>query len=247
VQLAGHPVADDVSAGSWIAEATAGATPGATPGAMASSGPPTVASLLPPVFAAYARLLHPAVRYEDDDDVEVPWSAVAAWNDRTAHRLMQWPSITGSWDYVAEFDQPGVWNDSPAEGHLPVPVAERLAAVLARHTTTPDDCWFGVWTDAPPDEGTLQVGGRAHRLVRGPIALATANFAPEPAEQGPNLWFPADRSWCVVTDIDLMSTYVGGSAGLVRALLSGEGLEVHPASPDDLVTPGSDPVNPPPD
>ncbi|WP_448626706.1 hypothetical protein [Geodermatophilus sp. URMC 64] len=235
MQLAGRPVESDVSAGAWI---TAGLAP---------AEPPTVASLVPPVFAAYARVLHPAISYEGDDDVEVPWAAVAALNDRTAHRLMQWPAITGAWDYMADDDQPELWNDSPAEGHLPAAVAARVAAVLARHTATPDDCWFGVWTDAAADAGTLVLGTRGHRLVRGPLALAAANFAPEPAEQGPNLWFPADRSWCVVTDIDLMSSYVGAGAAAVEALLDTDGVEAWPAEPDDPVTPDSDPVNPPPE
>jgi hypothetical protein len=235
VQLAGRPVETDVSAGAWIAAA------------LAPADPPTVASLVPPVFAAYARVLHPAISYEGDDDVEVPWAAVAALNDRAAHRLMQWPAITGSWDFVADDDQPELWNDSPAEGHLAAAVAARMAAVLARHTATPGDCWFGVWTDAAADATTLVLGTRGYRLVRGPLALASANFAAEPAEQGPNLWFPADRSWCVVTDIDLMSSYVGAGAAAVAAVLDTDGVEAWPAEPDDPVTPDSDPVNPPPD
>jgi len=234
VHLAGRPVETDLSAAGWLAAA------------LAPSDPPTVASLVPPVFAGYARVLHPAVSYEGDDDVEVPWAAVAALNDRTAHPLMQWPSITGSWDFVADDDQPELWNDSPAEGHLLAPVAARLAGVLTAHTADPDDCWFGAWTD-DADDAVLHLGRRAFRLVRGPIALAAANFADEPAEQGPSLWFPADRAWCVVTDIDLMSTYVGGSAAAVAAVLADDGLEAWPAGPGDPVLPTSDVVNPPPD
>jgi hypothetical protein len=235
VHLAGRPVETDPAAAGWIAAA------------LAPADPPTVASLVPPVFDAYARVLHPAIRFEGDDDVEVSWAAVARLNDRRAHRLMQWPAITGSWDFVAEDDQPELWNDSPAEGHLLESVAGRLAAVLARHTADPGDCWFAAWTDPPPDPTTVVLGRRLYRLVRGPVALAAANFAAEPAEQGPSLWFPADRAWCVVTDIDLMSTYVGGSAAAMAAVLDDVGLEAWPAEPDDPVTPGSDPVNPPPD
>jgi hypothetical protein len=236
VHLAGRPVETDLSPAGWLAAA------------LAPSDPPIVASLVPPVFARYARVLHPAISYEGDDDVEVAWAAVAALNDRTAHALMQWPSITGSWDFVADDDQPELWNDSPAEGHLLAPVAARLAAVLAAHTADPDDCWFGAWIDdATDDDAALHLGRRAFRLVRGPIGLAAANFADEPAEQGANLWFPADRAWCVVTDIDLMSTYVGGSAAAVAAVLADGGLEAWPAGPDDVVTPDGDVVNPPPD
>src|SRR4051794_16016954 len=179
----------------------------------------TVASLVPPVFEAYARVLHPAVRYAGDDDVDVRWDEVAAYNDTTAHRLMQWPAITGSWEYVGEDDQPALWNDSPAEGHLPAHVAAALAGLLASWTTTPQECWFGWCDDAP--------GGRPHLtlpvcdllLRRGPVTLASANFAPEPQEQSAAVWWPADRAWFVATAPTLMSTYVGGPAGAVDALL----------------------------
>src|SRR5690349_23203664 len=43
-----------------------------------------------------------------------------------------------------------------------------------------------------------------------------------------NLWWPDDRAWCVVTDIDLTSTYVGGSAGCIGELLAHTGLEAWP-------------------
>src|SRR5688500_14983717 len=90
VQLAGRPLEDDVSAGAWIAEALNGRPPG------------TVAAFVPAGFAAFGRVLHPAVRYAGDEDVEVPWSEVADANAAVAHPLMQWPAITGGWEFVAE-------------------------------------------------------------------------------------------------------------------------------------------------
>src|ERR671932_624471 len=141
-----RPVGTDDSPGAWIAAAL--------------RRDRTVASLVPPVFEAYARVLHPAVRYAGDDDVDVRWDEVAAYNGTTAHRLMQWPAITGSW------------------------------------------------------------------------------------EQSAAAWWPADRAWFVATDPALMSTYVGGPAGAVDALL-GSLLEAHPAVPDDPVGYDTDPVNPP--
>ena len=228
MQLAGRPVETDSSAAAWITAA------------LAPPVPRMVASLVPRGFAAHARVLHPAVRYEGDDDVDVPWAAVAGHNGRTAHRLMQWPAITGSWDFVADLDQPELWNDAPAEGHLPVAVAGRLADVLSGHTATSDDCWFGLAADAAPQ----LVGASGYHLVRGPLELAAANFAPEPAEQGPSLWWPADRAWIVVTDPHLTSTYVGGSAAAVADVLAAGGIEAWPAEPADPVTPDSDRLNP---
>ena len=239
MELAGRPVETDLSPASWVAAALAGQQFG------------TVASLVPPVFEGYVRLLHPAVRYQGDADVDVPWSQVAAGNGRTAHRLMQWPSITGSWDYVREDDQPELWNGAPAEGHLPASLAARLAGLLTPHTATAADCVFGLWDgygfvasgDRVP---RLPAPGRSYLLLRGEVGLAAANLAPEPWEQSANLWWPADRRWCVATDVDLMSTYVGGSVRLVDQLLTGPGLEAWPAEPEDPVGYAADTVNPPP-
>jgi hypothetical protein len=67
--------------------------------------------------------------------------------------------------------------------------------------------------------------------------------APEPREQSPALWWPADRAWCVATDPELMSTYVAGPVEVVEALLASM-LEVHPARPDDPVGYVADALNP---
>lgn len=221
----------DVSPGAWIVEAL--------------RDDRSVASLVPPAFAAYARVLHPAVRYAGDDDVDVRWDEVAAHNGTTAHRLMQWPAVTGSWEYVAEEDQPGIWNDSPAEGHLPAHVAAALASLLAAWTTTPQECWFGWCDEARDSPPHLRLPTCDLLLRRGPITLAAANFAPEPQEQSAAAWWPADRAWFVATDPTLMSTYVGGPTGAVDAVLASS-LEAHPASPEDPVGNDTDPVNPAP-
>ncbi len=234
--LGGLPVETDVSPGAWLTGAV-----------HPSAERPTVASLLPPVFEAYARVFHPAYRYEGLDDDGVTWAAVATANGATPHPLMQWPAITGGWEFLVDDSQPPLWDGPPAEGHLPVEVAGPLAAVLAAHTSTPDECWFGRWDgfgfdvhDAP----TLALRDRQYWLVRGTAADAVRNLAPEPHEQSANLWWPLDRAWCVATDIDLMSTYVGGSAACVAALLATPALEAAPSAPEDATGYAADTVNP---
>jgi hypothetical protein len=241
VQLGGLPLETDVSTGVWISSARRGGARG------------TLAALVPSVFEAYARVFHPAVRYAGDDDVEVPWREVAAHNGTVAHPLMQWPALTGSWAYLTSVNQPPVWDDAPSDGHLPVPVAARLAAVLARHTRTPEDCRFGRWAGFGFDSAALEPlpqlllrGGHDVVIVRGTVADAVRNLAPEPHEQSANLWWPTDRAWCVVTDIDLMSTYVGGTGACIADLLATPGLEAAPAAPDDPVGSADDAVNPTP-
>jgi hypothetical protein len=128
-----------------------------------------------------------------------------------------------------------------------VSVGERLAAVLGQHTTTPADCWFAIWTGfgffGEPD-ATLDLPGREYVLRRGPIERAAANFAVEPAEQSANLWWPEDRAWFVATDIDLMTTYVGGSATCIADLVAVDGLEAAAVPVDQRVDWRADSVNP---
>jgi len=233
VELGGLPVEPDVSFGVWISSARRRGIRG------------TVGSLVPAVFEAYARVLHPAVRYAGDDDVEVGWAEVAAHNGTAVGPMVQWHALTPR----PVDSQPPVWDDGPSEGHLPVAVAARMSAVLARHTATPEECLFGRWDgfgydlktpDVPPR--LLLRGGSDVVLVRGTVGDAVRNLAPEPWEQSANLWWPTDRAWCVVTDIDLRSTYVGGSAACIAELLATPGLEAFPARTGDPVTVG--PVDP---
>ena len=237
MELGGLPVEPDVSVGVWISSARRRGERG------------MVSALVPAAFEACARVLHPAVRYAGDDDVEVPWAEGAAHPGTAAHPLRQWASSTGSWDFVSADSQSPVWDAAPSEGHLAVPVAARLAGVLARHTGTPGECFLGRWDgfgydlaspDVPPR--LLLRGGHDLVLVRGTVADAVRNLAPEPHEQSANLWWPADQAWCVVTDIDLMSSYVGGSTACIAELMTTPGLEVVPAAPGDRVA--IDAVNP---
>ncbi|MGY1641112.1 hypothetical protein ACI782_08250 [Geodermatophilus sp. SYSU D00703] len=236
--FAGRRVETDLSPAAWVEAALRGADPA------------TVAALVPPVFAAYARVFHPAVRYDGLVDVDVSWTAVAAANGTVAHPLMQWGSVTGSMDYFGEDNQTPLWDDAPAMGHLPEHVATRLAAVLREHTTTPGDCWFGLsthWADTSPAP-RLELDRRAYWLLQGPVELAAANLLTEPSSQSANLWWPADRAWFVATDIDLVTTYVGGSAACVTDLLDASELEVAQVLPGQRVTWDGDTVNPlPPD
>jgi hypothetical protein len=243
VQLGGRPVETDLSGAAWVAEA------------LAAQPPDTVAALVPPVFEAHARVLHPAVRYVGLDDVHVPWAEVARANATTVHPAAQWGALTGSTDFYAEDNQSPLWDDAPAMGHLPEHVAATLAAVLRRHTTTPGDCWFALsvavsrHAGGDPAVPTLAAGGRAFWLVRGPVETAAANLLPEPASQSANAWWPADRAWFVATDIDQVSTYVGGSAACVADLLAsgpGAGLEVLAVPASQRTTEDADTVNPEP-
>jgi hypothetical protein len=86
---------------------------------------------------------------------------------------------------------------------------------------------------------------RAYLVFRGPIDRAS-KLAFNGWEQSPNLWWPDDRSWCVATEVDGYSTYVGGSAACIEAILRDDRLESLPSDPDNRFDLWSDRINPAP-
>jgi hypothetical protein len=207
----------------------------------------TVGSVVPVGFEAYARVFHPAGRSEGRELVDVRWADVARDYGRVMHPLVEWGSLTGTWSSTDPYRHL-IWDQAPSTGKPPARLVRGLATALAPYTQTPDDCSFAVW------EGwgggiAERLAGAAHfslpqrpmLLLRGPLNAANAV-----AQWGepPNVWWPEDRAWCVASEIDLMTTYVGGSASCIAALLADERLEALAASVDQLVTWDADTINP---
>jgi hypothetical protein len=210
----------------------------------------TVGSIIPDDFAAYARVFHPAALGPWHQLVEVRWAEVAAANGRMMHPAVEWGSITGSWKYQYNDEQPGIWTESPQTGSLSPEQARRLVAVLARHTGTPESCWFGVWEGKGELHRALfaaarfEVPQRPMWLLHGPIQAAASSPYPGGDGDSVNLWWPEDRAWCVGTEIDLMTTYVGGTQECIDAVLSETSLEAMPVAVDQYVTWDADTINP---
>lgn len=220
-------------------------------------------TLLPTSFPAFARIFHPARRGSDTYDTPVRWSEIAAANGRIAHPGMGWAAITGDWRYWGRKSQPGLWDYEPEEGTLPLPLAKALAEVLANFTATASQCWFAVWegssTAWPRDTAAkVKMPERHMGLFRGPIDGITTNFneQPEPGGawsgegwpfyQSAHLWWPDDRSWCVATETDLMSTYLAGSRSCIEEILTDDRFEALPVPADHIVAFDADRLNPPP-
>lgn len=92
----------------------------------------------------------------------------------------------------------------------------------------------------------LELPGRAYLLFRGPMRGVRPFFsAGEPGFWGqtPNLLWPADRTWCVATEIDLDSTVVGGPRALVDAVLADPVLESFEVHEGDSLAIDGDAVN----
>ncbi|MFJ4964579.1 hypothetical protein EES43_26740 [Streptomyces sp. ADI96-02] len=199
----------------------------------------TVAGVAAPGFAAYARVLHPASL----DERPVTWAAVGAAHGREVVPGMDWHRLIGVARFYQndeEYGLPGVWDEHPSEGPTPPDVARSLIPVLARHTATPDRCWFGLWVGYGRwDFGRFpwfETPERDRVLLSGPLADAASPESLDQYAELPDLWWPQDRAWCLGGDVDLVSTYVGGSEELIADLLASPGLEAHRVAPGD--TPG---------
>jgi hypothetical protein len=210
----------------------------------------SVLSLVPAGFDAYVRIFHPAYRRDGSDWTPVRWAEIAAANGRQAHAGMQLNALTGNYRFLHEA-QPGVFDRPPSQGVLPPELAGPLAAVLALHTTTPDQCSFAVWNgfgaalradvrSAP----TFRVPFREYHLLAGPSEAAVENVDEPPARQSPNLWWPDDRAWCVATEIDLNTSYVGCGDACRDDILARPELEAFPIDSASGVTWRSDVLNP---
>jgi hypothetical protein len=211
-----------------------------------------VASVIPPAFQAYARVLHPAHYAMAKGTRAVRWREIAAWSGVPLHPGSQFHSIALPPTPPAG---PAPWNSQgPERGSLDAADAEALVELLAGYTGTPSSCWFCIWDGwgwdtamsaavpgevpipipdpVPPEvrQGPrVRLPGRDYLLYTGPIDAALA-FAGTPG-QTPSLWWPADRAWCVASEVDLLWSYVGGSAALVDELLADPAVEALPASP----------------
>jgi len=88
----------------------------------------------------------------------------------------------------------------------------------------------------------VKTDGREYILFSGKLNAADA-FIKYPDNQSLNIWWPDDRKWCVATEIDFRSTYVGGSAACIKAILNHPVLESFLVNPEDRVDFGSDTIN----
>ena len=231
-------------------------------------------AIVPPGFKAYARIFHPAIRHVGDVGLPVTWRDIAAANLRAYHPEMQFGALVALVGTpTAPRAQPGLFDDWPRTGTLRLEDARALVDVLARHTTTPERCWFAAWegfgsledgsmvmltidggrpVHPPPElyrerpkQPTFQLPGRGYYLAKGPVTAALETvYGMKLSYQSASLWWPHDRAWCVATEIDLDSTYVGGTKECIAAVLSSPDLEALPAQLSDGISYASDPINP---
>jgi hypothetical protein len=181
-----------------------------------------VGSFLPGGLAAYARVHHP---FEGGaDGAPHPWREV----------LPRGPELRDP----AEAEEAAYrgWPGGQARvGRLPPALIGPLVEHLRPATTTPDRCFFAVWeghgdTVVPVAvQPGLELPYRGYHVFSGPIKAAHTSLSAHPLfPLSANLWWPADRAWCVATEIDFAWTYVayvGGPRACIDALLADPRLE----------------------
>jgi hypothetical protein len=240
--------ATDAAAAAWIT------------GKQNPSAADTVAGLLPPGFAAYVRVLHPAWSAAGEP---VSWRTVADWAGTTLHPLAQFRALSRPRPGFGRGPRP--WEDEPRTGSLPPSAWRSLHAALAASTSTPNACWFGLWdgwnyatgqhiayrvgdrTISVQRQAHMELPYREYALFSGPLAayndigylLPSGQFKPCP----PSLVWPEDHEWMVAADVDLDSTYVGASKELLAALEASEVIEACVVRATDSVTATSDRLN----
>jgi hypothetical protein len=249
-------VSDDVSPAAWIAPRLSGEFGAVT-------------RTVPGGYEAYVRLCHPVA---DRERRPVSWSQVAAATDAQAHRLMQWHALVGSRDPL-NLAGSVWRGSNPQRGNLEPEALGALCALLGEQTAAAAECFFCLWdgygwVDSGPTVVRSSSAGAGRRedarapafspeeLSRPRVDLpqrrylllagalpAAAQIVWPPFRQSPNLFWPADRAWCVATELDFDSTLVAGTTELIDALLEAPALEAWPVQADDSLAADADQIN----
>jgi hypothetical protein len=232
-----------------------------------------VGSVVPTGFEAYARIFHPASRLKGTERVEMRWAEMAEWSGRIVHPEMQFHAIAvpvpGRETRIEAWSQePRLGTLAEGQTAALVQLLARHTSSSDRCWFCVWDGYGGLFNRSGFQELTSYAGpGRRMRawwrrirprvpksrpkigakrvtlpardyvLFNGPLSIAIGQ------REGPNLWWPDDRSWCVASEIDFPYTYVGGPKKLIEEILADPALEALPASLSHGITAFSDTVN----
>jgi len=67
--------------------------------------------------------------------------------------------------------------------------------------------------------------------MAGPLTAAST-LTDAAGGRSPSLWWPDDRAWFVSTEVDDLSTYVGGQTSMIDALVAASEIEAVPTTLD---------------
>jgi hypothetical protein len=235
----------------------------------------TVCRTIPTGFEAYARVFHPAdpgaatpTRW-----AEVAARTGRSMHAQAQfHRIVAPLPNSGRDDLSLDVQEPMAGDLAPAElralcailqAHTPEAMqcwfalwegwGELTGAVTSVSATT-----SGTFSPPRPAPGEWQLDlraarfelpGRAYYLFTGPLrdALRLGNWGSKDwfLSRSPSLFWPADQSWCVASEIDFDSTLIAGTATLVDEIVQSDELEAWPVNPRDSLAFDGDTINKP--
>lgn len=221
---------DDIDSAAWLSQT------------IDPSKRSSLASLLPPIFDSYVRILYPAELEIDASHVQpVRWADAARAAGGIAHADMQWESLTGS---VPPRRQ--AWTFGPPRvNEVADDLIMSIAEALASYTQQPDSCFFAVWegntaiADLANSYPLSGIGGLNYLLLHGSLSRAADTLR----GLRPNLWWPADRTWCVATHFDFDSAFFACPLAAGDDLVTNRSLEAWGMSPTADITSNSDTLN----
>lgn len=220
-----------------------------------------VSCLIPKKFDAYAKILHRIDAYYENIDNPLSEREIAILGILPCKKLrsfveslreegrgqrIRWraltellgvpfaPEICHEW-FRARMEDPGCWPRflrGPGDGNLDAEEISELRSILLPFTGK-QDCFFR-FSEIP-----FVVTGKPI-LFCGVLAELGTFLTDGNYRFTPEYWWPADRSWCLCSDYDLMFTIVGGSKNLISEVLKNatlEALEVTPQTRIDNYAP----------
>jgi len=202
-------ISEDVSTAEWL-------DPGLLPIGNRDGWPVRVGSLVPPGFETCARICHSWDRADRGPQV----GSLSAEEVARLTPILADSTGTPESSWFCLWDGFGFW---PGGIHASWPVGEPPSRIREKRRAAEQK--------AAQELMKLSSISRAsvHRSTDGTESLrsfflfhgrlvAVSNLYFDGRYQSPNYWWPEDRLWCVVTDIDARSTYVAGDTNLLTAL-----------------------------
>jgi hypothetical protein len=213
-----------------------------------------VSHLVPPLFEAYAKILHRVEAHYENIDSPLSQAEISILGippceplksfieGRRANLLgnrVKWkelaellhvpfaPEICHEW-YRKKLVDTWCWPhllSGPGDGGLDAEACAELASMLTSFTDG-QECFFR-FSDIP------FINSDKPKLFKG--ALNEVCAFPEGRRFGFEYWWPPDRSWCVCSDYDLHFSVVGGPRRLMSALLASSVIECIGVTPENRI------------
>jgi hypothetical protein len=204
-------VTDGMSAGAWIA-----------PHLKGEFG--AVTRHVPSGYDAYARIFHPA---RSSEGKRIRWREVASILGTTAHPEMQWHALSGHRPNDLRTAKNGQWTvNDPAIGEMDLDELDVLCGIIENHSSDTSRCYFGLsvienWlSHFPPSDlkPLLKLPyGRDYVVLTGSLS-AVDQIRRGFGRAAPNMVWPLDRSWLVISEVDFDSTLMGGPVEMIQAV-----------------------------